>query len=139
MSPLAFTVATEAEIDAVIGIAPAGDERRAAVAAHVAARQCHVAWKDGVAVGYLVLTHDFFHSPFIELVVVAPLRRRSGIGRALIEYCVGLVPAGEKLWTSTNESNPAMRALLPQCGFIESGRVDNLDPGDPELIFVRLP
>lgn len=136
---LSFTVATEADVDAVIGIAPAGGERRAAIAAHVAARECHVAWHDGAAVGYLVLTRTFFHSPFIELVVVAPAQRRTGIGRALLEHCIGLIPSGEKLWTSTNESNAPMRALLPRAGFIESGRVDNLDPGDPELIFVRLP
>ena len=136
---LSFTVATEAEVAAVIGIAPAGDERRAAIAAHIAARECHVAWQDGAAVGYLVLTRTFFHSPFIELVVVSPDARRTGIGRALLEHCIGLIPTGEKLWTSTNDSNTPMRALLPKAGFVESGRVDNLDPGDPELIFVRLP
>ncbi len=46
---------------------------------------------------------------------------------------------GKRVWTSTNESNAPMRALLGSAGFVESGRVDNLDPGDPELIFVRLP
>jgi hypothetical protein len=49
------------------------------------------------------------------------------------------MPPGEKLWTSTNQSNQAMRLLLPRLGFIESGRIDNLDEGDPELVFVRLP
>ena len=136
---LAFTLATEADLDVIIGIAPAGAERRAAIAAHVAASECHIAWQDGVAVGYLVLTRTFFHSPFIELLVVTPALRRTGIGRGLVEHCIGLTPPGEKLWTSTNKSNAAMRNLLPQLGFVESGRIDNLDPGDPELVFVRLP
>ena len=45
----------------------------------------------------------------------------------MIEHLIGLIPPGEKLWTSTNESNTSMRALLPSLGFIPSGRIDNLD------------
>ena len=80
----------------------------------------------------------FFHQPFIEFVMVAEANRRRGYGRALVDHCVSLSPAA-KVWTSTNESNGAMQALLAKAGFILSGRVDNLDPGDPELIFVHLP
>ncbi len=52
---------------------------------------------------------------------------------------IGVVPPGEKLWTSTNESNVAMRNLLVRLGFIPSGQIDNLDEGDLELVFVHLP
>lgn len=90
-------------------------------------------------VGFAVLTHSFFHQPFIELLMIGETYRRQGYGRALVEHCVAAVPVGVKLWTSTNESNASMRALLAVAGFIASGRVDNLDPGDPELIFVHLP
>lgn len=130
-------LATTADIDAVIGVAPASEERRAAIAEWVRAGQCLISWRDDQVVGYAVLTRTFFRSPFIEMLIVSPAARRQGIGRALVQHCIGLTPAGEKLWTSTNESNAPMRALLPQLGFIESGRVDNLDPGDPELFFVR--
>jgi len=46
-------------------------------------------------------------------------------------------PEADRVFTSTNESNAPMRALLGQCGYKPSGSIDNLDPGDPELVFVK--
>ncbi|MEO7224256.1 MAG: GNAT family N-acetyltransferase [Devosia sp.] len=112
-------------------------ERRAQIADWVDAGQCFVAARDGRVAGYSVLTRNFFHSFFIELVTVGEGERRSGVGTAMIEHITDLVPLGEKLWTSTNESNAPMRGLLGRLGFVQSGRIDNLDEGDPELIFVR--
>jgi len=42
-----------------------------------------------------------------------------------------------KLFTSTNESNAPMRALLAKLGFSPSGVIENLDEGDPELVFFK--
>ena len=136
---LSIRRATAAEIDTVIGIAPAGAERREAIAEWVHAGQCHIAWRADVAAGYVVLTRSFFRSPFIELLVVSPDTRRQGIGRALVERCIALTPPGEKLWTSTNQSNAPMRNLLPQLGFEPAGMIEHLDEGDPELVFLRWP
>jgi GNAT superfamily N-acetyltransferase len=133
----AIGLATPADLDAVIGIAPAGAERREAIAEWVQAGQCYVAWQDGAAVGYTAFTRSFFRSPFIEMLVVSPLTRRQGIGRALIEHCIGLVPPDAKLWTSTNQSNLPMQALLPQLGFVRTGMFEHLDEGDPELIYLH--
>ena len=130
-------LATPADIDTVIGIAPAGHERRAALSEYVHAGQCHILWHDDAAAGYVVLTHSFFHSPFIELLVTSPALRRQGIGRALVQHCITIVPAGEKLWTSTNQSNTPMQALLPPLGFVHAGTIEGLDEGDPELIYLR--
>jgi L-asparagine transporter-like permease len=52
--------------------------------------------------------------------------------RALEHRC-----ATPKLFTSTNVSNLPMQALLATSGFVLSGIVHNLDPGDPELVYVR--
>jgi ribosomal protein S18 acetylase RimI-like enzyme len=114
-------------------------ERRGQIAGWVEAGQCFVAERDGQIVGYSVLTRHFFQSFFIELVTVGEADRRSGVGTAMVGYLIDLVPPGQKLWTSTNQSNAPMRSLLGRLGFIESGRVENLDEDDPELIFVRLP
>ena len=129
--------ASVADLDAVIGIAPAGAERREAIAEWVHSGQCHVLWQDGFAAGYTAFTRTFFRSPFIEMLVVSPLVRRQGVGRTLVEHCIGLVPAGDKLWTSTNQSNTPMQALLPPLGFVRTGMFEHLDPGDPELIYLR--
>lgn len=130
------------DIIALIAIDPYAQinaERSTQIAVWVESGQCFVAERDGETVGYSVLSKTFFHSFFIDLVMVAEADRRSGVGTALIEHLIDVVPQGEKLWTSTNESNAPMRALLPRLGFMPSGRIDNLDDGDPELVFVRLP
>jgi len=114
-------------------------QRRTQIVEWVEAGHCFVAERDGRLVGYSVLNRDWFDSFFIKLVAVAEADRRTGIGTAMIEHLIDPIPPGEKLWTSTNQSNTPMRALLPRLGFIESGRIDNLDDGDPEHVFVRLP
>jgi len=112
--------------------------KRADIADWIAQGQCHVAG-DGTPVGYLALTRSFFRSPFIEMLQVATSARRQGIGRLLIEHCIALTAPSEKLWTSTNQSNTPMQALLAQLGFVRAGVFEHLDPGDPELIYLRWP
>lgn len=139
---LSIAVATPADVDALIGtdhIATTSADRREAIAEWTATGQCHLARRDGEVVGYLAFTRSFFRSPFIEMLMVAAPARRTGVGRALIEHCIAVTPPGQKLWTSTNESNTPMRALLPQLGFVQTGMFEHLDPGDPELIFLRWP
>ena len=123
-------------------IAARSPERGTAIADWTAAGQCYVARLDGYPVGYVALTDGFFHAPFIEMLMVAESARRRGIAGALVRHCIALVPEGEKLWTSTNQSNAPMCAMLPRLGFVTAGRVDHLDEGDPELVYLhwsRLP
>lgn len=113
--------------------------RRAQIEEWVHGGHCFVAQRERRIVGYCVLNRQWFASFFIALVTVAENERRKGVGTALIEHLIALVPPSEKPWTSTNRSNSAMRPLLPRLGFIASGQIDNLDDDDPELVFVRLP
>jgi ribosomal protein S18 acetylase RimI-like enzyme len=128
-----------AQLIALDTIAYRSEERRQAIADWAGAGECHVALGAGRITGYAALTRSFFRSPFIEMLMVAEADRRAGIGRALIEHCIGLTPPSEKLWTSTNLSNTPMQALLPQLGFVRCGMFEHLDPGDPELIYMRWP
>ena len=43
----------------------------------------------------------------------------------------------DRVFVSTNESNQPMRTLLVGRGYKVSGIIEDLDPGDPELFFVR--
>ena len=95
-----------------------------------------VAEAEGRAVGYVIATTHFFSRPFIDLVVVAEDRRRQGIGTALMAACEA-AHEDDRIFTSTNESNAPMRALLAKAGYQVSGVIENLDPGDPELVFVK--
>lgn len=97
---------------------------------------CHLLEIDGVATGYAVLHHHFFECGFIEMLMVGERFRRQGVGRTLIDH-LAEVCISAKLFSSTNASNDTMRRLFISSGFIESGRIDNLDPEDPEIIFYR--
>ncbi len=139
---LAIRLAARDDLDALLALDPIARHspaRAAAIAEWIAHGQCHVATIDGVPQGYVAFTRSFFRSPFIEMLIVATGARRTGIGRALMLHCIGLTPPGEKLWTSTNHSNIPMQALLPQLGFVQTGMFEHLDPGDPELIYLRWP
>jgi ribosomal protein S18 acetylase RimI-like enzyme len=110
--------------------------RRELVDAALAARRCWVAEHAGQIVGYGVLTKNFFNRDFIELIHVAEDARRTGAGSALLR-AVERAVTSDRVFTSTYESNAPMRALLDKRGYKSSGRIENIDPGDPELVFVK--
>lgn len=109
--------------------------RRAFAGEH--GRVARLAFLDGEAAG-LAVVGQFFSNPFLDLIVTAPSFRKQGVASVLLDV-VERAHAGQKLFVSTNESNAVMRALLPRRGYLPAGQVDHLDPGDPELFFVRLP
>ncbi|MGN6148452.1 MAG: GNAT family N-acetyltransferase [Rhizomicrobium sp.] len=111
-------------------------QRREAIDSAIAARRCWVAEGFGRVVGYGILSRNFFHRDFIEIVFVSEDARRTGAGAALLSS-IERAAKDEKLFTSTNASNAAMRGLLFTRGYRESGRIDNLDPGDPEMVYVK--
>lgn len=97
---------------------------------------CVVAVRDGRVVGYGVLERSFFAHGFVSMLYVAASHRRHGAGTALLRALVRRCPT-EQLFTSTNVCNAPMQALLLRAGSEPSGVVHNLDPGDPERIYVR--
>lgn len=136
---IAIRPAGRGDIPALIAIDPLSltdVDRRQSIARWAAAGQCFVAVRAEKLVGYVALTRAFFHQPFVELLIVAHDDRRSGVGLALLNHCMSETATEAKLWSSTNASNAAMRALLAKAGFVQTGVVENLDDGDPELIFL---
>ncbi|MGD1916360.1 MAG: GNAT family N-acetyltransferase [Phycisphaerales bacterium] len=97
---------------------------------------CLIAESGGSIVGYALLTHTFFGNAMIDILHVAESARRRGIGTRLVREAVRLSET-PKIFTSTNESNIPMRALLAAEGFEHTGTIHNLDEGDPELVFFR--
>lgn len=94
-----------------------------------------VAEVDGELVGYAAQSR-FFGYDFLELLAVAPDKRRQGIATALIRAVEARSQSG-KLFTSTNRSNKPMRRLCQRLGFQPSGVVENLDDDDPELVYFK--
>jgi GNAT superfamily N-acetyltransferase len=127
-----------------VGLVAAIDPRTAADArrrAHVedllGAGLSWAAFEGGEAVGFAVVTRHFYGFPFVDLLAVAEDARRRGAGSALMAHCEQAHDA-DRIFTSTNESNAPMRALLAMAGWRPAGVVHYLDPGDPELMFVKL-
>jgi GNAT superfamily N-acetyltransferase len=112
--------------------------RAATIQRGIDAGTCWVADDDsGRPHGYALLNKTFFGFDFVELLYVEPSAQRRGVGRALMEHLERECTTA-KLFTSTNESNIAMRELLAGLGYRWSGVIYNLDKNDPEFIFVKL-
>jgi ribosomal protein S18 acetylase RimI-like enzyme len=90
---------------------------------------------EGAVVGFLMMDYALFDRGFVDYLVVHKDHRRKGHGEALMRGArtICRTPA---LFTSTNESNAPMQALLDKLGYEQCGRVDRLDPGDHELFYV---
>jgi GNAT superfamily N-acetyltransferase len=125
-------------MDALVHVDPrlAEPGRRAHVGELLALGLSWLALANGEPVGFAIVSRHFFAFPFVDLLVVNEAERRGGIGSALMAHCAASHDA-DRIFTSTNESNAPMRALLAKAGWTPSGQVDNLDPGDPELFFVK--
>ncbi len=111
-----------------------GSKDRSGYIASIAARGgLRVATRQGEIRAYCCVDDRyFFGKPFISLLIVAPEDRRCGLGSSLLAFsCEGL----PEVWTSTNRSNLAMRAMLETSGWRYCGELDGLDPGDPEQFF----
>lgn len=110
--------------------------RRTFIERAIAAGECHVAVDGGAIVGFVVFDRSLYDQPFISLLVVDGSQRRRGIGATLMHHIESICPE-EKLFTSTNESNAPMRRLCEKLGFVQSGHIENLDDGDPEIVYFK--
>jgi ribosomal protein S18 acetylase RimI-like enzyme len=117
-------------------LAAASAERRTFIERAVAEQRAWVILWDGYLCGYGVLSHDFFGHSFLEMVYIAAEWRSQGLGPILIRY-LETQSRTAAFFTSTNESNDHMQRVLAKLGYERSGIIYNLDPGDPELVYVR--
>jgi GNAT superfamily N-acetyltransferase len=97
--------------------------------------RCLVAERNGIIAGFAV-GGRFYGFDFLELLVVAADHRRRGVASALMRgwEAAAVTP---KLFTSTNESNIPMQRLCEGLGYARSGLIENLDEGDPEIIYFK--
>ncbi len=110
--------------------------RRGIFARALAESRCAVARVDGIVRGYVVLKHDFFGHGFVDLLLVHPEFRRRGLATTLMRAAELDAPTG-KLFTSTNQSNVSAQRLFERLGFVRSGVIENLDEGDPEIVYFK--
>ncbi|MBN8209994.1 GNAT family N-acetyltransferase [Bacillus sp. NTK071] len=96
--------------------------------------RCIVVQEEKNIVGFLIYDTNFFDCSFISLVIVSPSKRRKGYASLLIEYMLNNAPT-VKVFSSTNCTNVRMQKVFEANGFIQSGNIENLDEGDPEIIY----
>lgn len=99
-------------------------------------KECLVAEIDDAIAGFVVWDRGFYARPFLWMLGVDPNHQHLGIASQLIES-VERLNVGHGVYTSTNESNAVMAHLLAERGFIQVGRLENLDPGDPEIFYFK--
>lgn len=124
------------EIRAFDEIAQVEASRVAFIERSIKSNQCFVAVLDEQVAGYGVLNYRFYDHGFIDMVYVDRNLRRRGIGSALICYMEQRCKTA-KLFTSANGSNKPMQVLLNKLGYQPSGVIENLDEGDPELVYMK--
>jgi ADP-ribose pyrophosphatase YjhB (NUDIX family)/GNAT superfamily N-acetyltransferase len=95
-----------------------------------------VAIADGRIVGYGVFNHDFFHQSQLDMLMVAEDVRGLRIGERLLQE-IERIADTPKFFVTTNQSNSPMQRLLVRNGYSECGRIEELDPGDPELVYFK--
>jgi GNAT superfamily N-acetyltransferase len=117
-------------------IAQRDHQRQEFIAVSVASRTCYVAASHSEVVGYGVLNYNFHSLGWIDMLYVAQDHRRQGAGRALVEHMESQCRT-RKIFTSTNLSNLPMQTLLAKLGYTVSGVIENLDEGDPEIIYFK--
>jgi len=115
----------------------AGAPRRRLIGEACAQGRLAVARVDDAICGFVIFDESFFDQFFVRLLLVHPDFRRRGLATALMRAAELDCQTG-KLFTSTNQSNLPMQQLCARLGFVKSGYVENLDEGDPELIYVKL-
>ena len=132
-------IATITDADAIVAfdqVATSEPARVEFIHDQINSSACYVAVIDANVVAYAVLNYKFYDNGWIEMLYVHPQFRRQGIGSALIRHLIDQCRT-PKLFTSTNQSNVPMQQLLATLGFDRSGFIENLDEGDPELVYFK--
>ena len=112
-----------------------GRRERLARAVH-AGEVCVLDDHDDVVGFAWIQPQGFFGHTFVNLLIVRQDRRRRGhAGRLLV--AAEKRATSDRLFTSTNVSNDAMQAVCAAYGWRRCGEIDALDPGDPELVYVK--
>jgi ribosomal protein S18 acetylase RimI-like enzyme len=117
-------------------IAQANESRRESLAKWLSQGAVLVSPVQGDVAGFLVLEHGVFGHGFVALVCVRAAARRQGHALRLLRAAEGQCHTA-KLFTSANASNLGAQALFARAGFVRSGTIENLDPGDPELVYFK--
>jgi ribosomal protein S18 acetylase RimI-like enzyme len=136
---ISIRMAVSSDAETIINLDPLSriDPRRTPfIIRSINSTQCYVIECTDEVVGYGVLEYSLYDCGFVAMLYIHPEYRRKGLASELMKYFEALCKT-EKLFTSTNESNTPMQALLARIGYRRSGVIENLDERDPELVYFK--
>ena len=87
---------------------------------------------------YAWIYAGFFGHTFLAYLAVQPRYRRNALAGMLLEVTERRAVT-DRVFSSTNASNAVMQAVFERYGWRRCGQIDELDPGDPELVYVKFP
>lgn len=91
-----------------------------------------------VIAAYAWIYEGFFGHTFLAYLAALPQYRRNGLAGMLLDATEQRAVT-DRVFSSTNVSNAAMQAVFDRYGWRRCGQIDELDPGDPELVYVKFP
>ncbi|WP_260858366.1 GNAT family N-acetyltransferase [Fictibacillus phosphorivorans] len=112
------------------------DHRKEEIVQAIKEERCLIMYQEDKIVAFLIYHTHFFDCCFISLIMVDPFYQRKGLASSLLTHMSKISPTN-KLFSSTNESNESMKKTFIKNQFKKSGFVDNLDEGDPEIIYFK--
>jgi ribosomal protein S18 acetylase RimI-like enzyme len=113
------------------------DHRKGEINQAINEDRCLILYQEDEIAGFLIYHTYFFDCCFISLIMVDPAFQRKGVASSLLTHMSKISPTN-KLFSSTNESNESMKKAFLKNHFKKSGIVENLDEGDPEIIYFKM-
>ncbi|MFJ7666468.1 GNAT family N-acetyltransferase [Lysinibacillus sp. NPDC097195] len=113
------------------------NSRKDTIMKAIKANQCLIQRRHSTIAGFLIFTTDFFECSFISFIIVKSSERRKGVATTLLANFIAIAPTS-KIFSSTNSSNKQMQRVFDNAGFKKSGYIENLDDGDPEIIYFTM-
>jgi GNAT superfamily N-acetyltransferase len=111
-------------------------ERKRRLLECISARNLLVAEVGGRVVAYIEFDHAFYGRGFVHLLFVDESFRRAGVASILMRRAENRCRTS-KIFTSTNASNRSMHNLLRKLRYEQCGKITELDPGDPEIVYFK--
>ncbi|MBH0157064.1 GNAT family N-acetyltransferase [Fictibacillus sp. 5RED26] len=112
------------------------DHRKEELEHAIKEERCLILYQEDEIAAFLIYHTHFFDCCFISLIMVDPAHQRKGLASSLLTHMSRISPTN-KLFSSTNESNESMKKVFIKNNFKKSGFIDNLDEGDPEIVYYR--